>query len=66
MQTILYHNSSGRDAFTGSLKHKEVHRAITMHPVKQHEYLYRIHNYVRVRVNETFLLFGHRIGVEFV
>lgn len=48
MQTILYHNSSGRDAFTGNLKQKEVHRAITMHPVKQPEYLYKIHNYVRV------------------
>jgi len=48
MQTILYHNSSGRDAFTGNLKQKEVHRAITLHPVKQHSHMYRIHNYMKV------------------
>ncbi|XP_026809414.1 LOW QUALITY PROTEIN: chondroitin sulfate synthase 1-like [Rhopalosiphum maidis] len=47
MQTILYHNSSGRDAFTGNLKQKEVHRAITLHPVKQHSHMYRIHNYMK-------------------
>lgn len=49
MQTILYHNSSGSQAFTGRLKYKEVHRAITLHPVKQHKHLYRVHNYMRVR-----------------
>jgi chondroitin sulfate synthase len=48
MQTILYHNSSGRDAFTGNLKQKEVHRAITLHPVKQHQHMYRVHNYMKV------------------
>ncbi|XP_039291435.1 chondroitin sulfate synthase 1 isoform X1 [Nilaparvata lugens] len=47
MQTILYHNSSGKDAFTGSLKMKEVHRAITLHPIKRHNHLYRIHNYMK-------------------
>ncbi|XP_075209798.1 chondroitin sulfate synthase [Lycorma delicatula] len=47
MQTILYHNSSGVDAFTGNLKLKEVHRAITLHPIKQHYHLYRIHNYMK-------------------
>jgi hypothetical protein len=48
MQTILYHNSSGPDAFTGNLKQKEVHRAITLHPVKQHRHMYRVHNYMKV------------------
>ncbi|XP_049837336.1 chondroitin sulfate synthase 1 [Schistocerca gregaria] len=47
MQTILYHNSSGSAAFTGNLKQKEVHRAITLHPVKHHEQMYRIHNYMQ-------------------
>nr|CAD7597218.1 unnamed protein product [Timema genevievae] len=47
MQTILYHNSSGSEAFTGSLKKKEVHHAITLHPVKQHTNMYRIHNYMK-------------------
>jgi len=48
MQTILYHNSSGRNAFTGNLKQKEVHRAITLHPIKQHQHMYRVHNYMKV------------------
>ncbi|CAH0754363.1 unnamed protein product [Bemisia tabaci] len=47
MQTILYHNSSGKEAFTGNLKRKEVHRAITLHPVKQHNHMYRVHNYMK-------------------
>ncbi|XP_071450437.1 chondroitin sulfate synthase 1 [Hetaerina americana] len=47
MQTILYHNYSGHEAFTGNLKQKEVHRAITLHPIKNHKNLYRIHNYMR-------------------
>ncbi|XP_011862259.1 PREDICTED: chondroitin sulfate synthase 1 isoform X1 [Vollenhovia emeryi] len=47
MQSILYHNSSGAQAFTGNLKKKEVHRAITLHPVKSPPYMYRLHNYMR-------------------
>lgn len=50
MQVIFYHNNSGRTAFTGDLKQKEVHRAITLHPVKQPQYMYKLHNYVKVRV----------------
>lgn len=47
MQSILYHNSSGDQAFTGKLKRKEVHRAITLHPVKSPPHMYRVHNYMR-------------------
>ncbi|XP_057655597.1 chondroitin sulfate synthase 1 isoform X1 [Diorhabda carinulata] len=47
MQVILYHNQSGEAAFTGDLKQKEVHRAITLHPIKQPRYMYRLHNYVK-------------------
>ncbi|XP_065206859.1 chondroitin sulfate synthase 1-like [Planococcus citri] len=47
MQSIFYHNSSGNEAFTGNLKTKEVHRAITLHPIKQHRHMYRIHNYMQ-------------------
>lgn len=47
MQSIFYHNSSGQMAFTGPLKSREVHRAITLHPVKQHAHMYRIHNYLQ-------------------
>nr|CAD7571224.1 unnamed protein product [Timema californicum] len=54
MQTILYHNSSGSEAFTGSLKKKEVHHAITLHPIKQHTNMYRIHNYMKVRIHISY------------
>lgn len=50
MQSILYHNSSGALAFTGNLKKKEVHRAITLHPVKSPPHMYRLHNYMRVGI----------------
>lgn len=59
MQSILYHNSSGAQAFTGNLKKKEVHRAITLHPVKNPPHMYRLHNYMRVGIDviSPFLLF---------
>jgi hypothetical protein len=62
MQTILYHNSSGRDAFTGNLKHKEVHRAITLHPVKQHQHMYRVHNYMKV--SKDFIVTGRNFFLK--
>ncbi|XP_052870514.1 chondroitin sulfate synthase 1-like, partial [Anopheles cruzii] len=46
MQSILHHNSSGNRAFSGSLKNKEVHSAITLHPVKQPAFMYRLHAYM--------------------
>lgn len=45
MQAILHHNSSGSRAFTGSLKNREVHSAITLHPVKKSPLMYRLHAY---------------------
>ncbi|XP_050513631.1 chondroitin sulfate synthase 1 isoform X1 [Diabrotica virgifera virgifera] len=47
MQVILYHNQSGEKAFSGDLKQKEVHRAITLHPIKQPQLMYRLHKYVK-------------------
>ncbi|XP_041980482.1 chondroitin sulfate synthase 1 [Aricia agestis] len=47
MQTILHHNSSGSAAYTGRLKRREVHRAITLHPVKDHRQMYRLHTYFK-------------------
>lgn len=47
MQSILHHNSSGRNAFTGNLKSKEVHNAITLHPVKKAPLMYRLHSYMQ-------------------
>lgn len=48
MQVILYHNQSSEAAFSGDLKQKEVHRAITLHPVKKPALMYRLHKYVKV------------------
>ncbi|GIY12695.1 chondroitin sulfate synthase 1 [Caerostris darwini] len=45
MQSIFYHSFSGEEVFTGRLKTKEIHRAITLHPIKQPSYLYRMHSY---------------------
>lgn len=47
MQSILHHNSSGTNAFSGSLKSKEVHNAITLHPVKHPPLMYRLHTYMQ-------------------
>lgn len=53
MQTILHHNGSGALAYTGRLKNREVHRAITLHPVKDHRQMYRIHSYFKnLRIQE--------------
>lgn len=46
MQSILHHNASGKMAFTGNLKNKEVHSAITLHPVKQPPVMYRLQVYM--------------------
>lgn len=52
MQSILHHNSSGNRAFTGNLKSKEVHSAITLHPVKKAPLMYRLHAYMLVNYNK--------------
>ncbi|XP_053611389.1 chondroitin sulfate synthase 1 [Plodia interpunctella] len=53
MQMILHHNSSGENAYTGRLKKREVHRAITLHPVKNYRHMYRLHSYFKnLRIQE--------------
>ncbi|XP_032789583.1 chondroitin sulfate synthase 1 isoform X2 [Daphnia magna] len=47
MQNIFHHSSSGRTAFTGPLKSREVHRAITLHPIKEHAHMYRLNNFLQ-------------------
>jgi len=61
MQNIFYHNSSGRLAFTGPLKSREVHRAITLHPVKQYSHMYRLFNYLQVlnKTPDLFIYLSH-------
>ena len=58
MQNIFYHNSSGHMAFTGPLKSREVHRTITLHPVKQYSHMYRVNNYVQVSIVCPFYSFA--------
>ncbi|KAH1012717.1 chondroitin sulfate synthase 1 isoform X1 [Dendroctonus ponderosae] len=47
MQVVFYHNKSGNAAYSGNLKTKEVHKAITLHPLKHPEYTYRLHKYIQ-------------------
>lgn len=54
MQNIFYHNNSESSAFTGALNQKEVHRAITLHPIKKTPYMYRLHAYIKVGTAHSF------------
>ena len=49
MQHIFHHNSSGNEAFTANLLAAEVLKATSLHPIKQHKYLYRMHNFINQR-----------------
>ena len=49
MQHIFHHNSSGNEAFTANLLAGEVLKATSLHPIKQHKYLYRMHNFINQR-----------------
>lgn len=63
MQSILHHNSSGSRAFSGNLKNREVHNAITLHPVKKAPFMYRLHAYtlgLKAQQQRQDSLFLHR------
>lgn len=47
MQTVFYNNHSGYSAYTGDLNVGEVHRAVTLHPVKQPIVMKRLHSHLR-------------------
>jgi chondroitin sulfate synthase len=49
MQHIFHHNSSGNDAYTRDLLSREVLRAISLHPIKQHQYQYHMKNFLNQR-----------------
>ncbi|XP_054286275.1 chondroitin sulfate synthase 1 [Macrosteles quadrilineatus] len=54
MVNVFYHNYTEKTAFTGPLKSKSVHDAITLHPIKLPKYMYRLHNYIQgLRVRDT-------------
>ena len=53
MQSLFYHNRSGHEAFTGNLDTKSVRNAVTMHPIKRPEYMYRLHSFMmRINIQE--------------
>jgi chondroitin sulfate synthase len=56
MQTIFHHNSSGSRAFTGNLKNKEVHSAITLHPIKKAPLMYRMYTYMLVGTGKDIMV----------
>ena len=45
MQSLFYHNRTGKKAYTTNLDTKAVRNAITLHPLKRSEYMYRLHSH---------------------
>nr|XP_002740525.1 PREDICTED: chondroitin sulfate synthase 1-like [Saccoglossus kowalevskii] len=46
MQQLFYHKYFAKDAFTGNLHTSEVHKAITLHPIKSIPHFHRLHSYL--------------------
>lgn len=45
MQALFYHNQSKSQAYHGNLDTKSVRKAITLHPIKNPPYMYRLHSH---------------------
>lgn len=45
MQTLFYQNQSKNQAFHGNLDMESVRKAITLHPIKDPRYMYRLHSH---------------------
>lgn len=45
MQSLFYHNRTGKKAYTMNLDTKAVRNAITLHPLKRPEFMYRLHSH---------------------
>jgi chondroitin sulfate synthase len=53
MQNLFYHSSSGNETFRGNLLTREITRAISLHPIKESSYQYRMDIFLNVqRINE--------------
>ena len=53
MQALFYHNQSKSQAFHGNLDTKSVRKAITLHPVKQPSYMYRLQaHFMSMRIQD--------------
>ncbi|XP_070543158.1 chondroitin sulfate synthase 1-like [Ptychodera flava] len=46
MQQLFYHKYFVKDAFIGNIHTSEVHQAVTLHPIKNIPYFYRMHSYL--------------------
>ncbi|XP_077988401.1 chondroitin sulfate synthase 1-like [Glandiceps talaboti] len=49
MTKLFYQNYTTKDGFNGDLQIPEVHRAISLHPIKSPKNLYRMHSYLTQR-----------------
>lgn len=47
MQSLFYHNQSKEQSYTFNLDTKSVRNAITLHPLKKPEYMYRMHSHFK-------------------
>ncbi|XP_057307285.1 chondroitin sulfate synthase 1-like [Hydractinia symbiolongicarpus] len=47
MQSLFYHNQSKEQSYTFTLDTKSVRNAITLHPLKKPEYMYRMHSHFK-------------------
>ena len=67
MQSLFYHNRSKERAFTQHLHTKSVQNAITLHPLKRAQYMYRLHShYMQVKVQDlaySSILYQRRLAV---
>ena len=45
MQSLFYHNRTGAKAYTTNLDTKAVRNAVTLHPLKRPEFMYRLHSH---------------------
>ncbi|XP_050293932.1 chondroitin sulfate synthase 1 [Anthonomus grandis grandis] len=54
MQVIFHHTKNAEELYSGNLNRKEVHKAINLHPVKNHEHLYKLHTFIQgVKVQQA-------------
>lgn len=61
MQWLFYHNQSKSNAFHWDLDTKAVQNAITLHPVKDSKYMYRLHTYF---LKEKIRILQHQLTVK--
>ncbi|XP_066925648.1 chondroitin sulfate synthase 1-like [Clytia hemisphaerica] len=54
MQSLFYHNRTGAKAYTTNLDTKAVRNAVTLHPLKRPEFMYRLHtHFMELKIQQT-------------